>query len=446
MSSPLGTTVLRSTQVAVWGTGAEGRSVAALALRLGAEVMFVRDGDLASPELVGDRSVPVVGPDLLSSADVEVVVVSPGVSRYRPELAAARRRGAIVTSATALWLADHADRRVIGVTGTKGKSTTAWLTFLLLEETGRRVVLGGNIGTPVTELPDDGVDVYVLEVSSYQSAEVQCSPAVGVLTLLAPDHLDWHGGYERYVADKLNLFRHRPDLALAVNGQSSDAVRATADFAGRRRYELDGQRLVVDGEALCDLPDGLRGEHNRLNLAGAATAVLLETGEAPTAQALASAVARMPVLPSRLETVGWAGGVEFVDDALASNPSGTVAAVRAMGDRPLALVVGGRDRAVDTSELVTEIMAADPPSAVVGLGDFGARLVAELRTSGHGGQLETATTIGDAVSKAVAHLGGAGVVLFSPAAPTPPEEGTYQDRREGFARAVLSLGGRRDRP
>lgn len=438
MTGESGTAVLGSGRVLVWGTGAEGRSVAALALGQGADVRFVQDGDQADPVDVDGRLVPVLAPHALPTTTADVLVVSPGVSRYRPELEAVRARGVPVTSATAMWLADHADDRVVGVTGTKGKSTTAWLTALLLEESGNSVALGGNVGTPVTDLPSEGVDVYVVEVSSYQAAEVQSSPAVGVLTLLAPDHLDWHGGYDRYVADKLNLFRHRQDLALAVNGQCRDAVVATAELPGRRLYELDGPRLVVDGEAMADLPDGLRGEHNRQNLAGAVTAVWALQGALPTRRIMEAAVRRMPVLPGRLETVARTGDIEFVNDALASNPAGTLAALEAMSGGPLALIVGGRDRDVDAGPLVEAILARVPAPAVLGLDDFGARLVQQLQARGHRGPLAVAQSMNDAVDKSLDHLDGTGVVLFSPAAPTPAGQGSYLDRSAAFERAATA--------
>jgi UDP-N-acetylmuramoylalanine--D-glutamate ligase len=335
------------------------------------------------------------------------------------------------------------------VTGTKGKTTTAWLTAIVLEACGLRVRLGGNMGTPLTVLYDEEPsDVYVVEVSSFQGADVQVSPTVGVLTLLAPDHLDWHGSYERYVHDKLNLFDHRPDVALAVSSSSSVAIDQTTRYARRLLYGNEGRIIVrsggvmFDGEQLLDLDTAarqLRGEHNRMNLCGALTACILEEGRLPSPESLEQALEKMPVLPGRLETVGVCGGIEFVNDALASNPSGTVAALRTFEGRPVCLIVGGQDRGVDLDPLVRTIRGMCPPPTIVNLSDLGARLSHELAASRSRVTCVPASTLHEAVFQA-STLVDEGVVLFSPAAPTPRVEGTYVQRGAAFNEAVAELG------
>ncbi len=160
-------------------------------------------------------------------ADVEAIVRAPGVSRYRDELVEATDRGVTVTTPLAVWLQDFHDQPVLAITGTKGKSTTATLAARILRNTGARVALAGNIGIPVTDLyeqPD--IDVYVVEVSSFQAAEVVTSPPASVLTSLAPDHLDWHRDIEAYYRDKLRLISVGPTGSVAVEfgkRRSSDA-------------------------------------------------------------------------------------------------------------------------------------------------------------------------------------------------------------------------------
>jgi len=255
---------LSGRRVGVWGTGREGMAITRLALDRGASVLVVQDrpADGAQPSdiRIGDKSLQVLDPGALDPDALDIVVRSPGVSRYRQELERLRQAGIPVTTATAMWFEDSSDLPVIGVTGSKGKTMTASLTALALRSTGLSVGLGGNIGTPVTDFfegPD--YDTYVIEVSSFQAAEVTSSPRVGVLTLLAPDHLDWHGTYERYVADKLNLFGHRADIELAVNARSAEAKAAAGGITTGERLHLygadgpvqvvrnGGYGLVVDG-------------------------------------------------------------------------------------------------------------------------------------------------------------------------------------------------------
>jgi UDP-N-acetylmuramoylalanine--D-glutamate ligase len=475
---------LEGAAVAVWGTGAEGRAALSLALAHRATVTVVADPDPAAghPEPVDLPGVRTVeAPSVLGTRRFDVVVRSPGVSRYRPELAAAAARGALVTTLTALWLEDFADQPVLAVTGSKGKSTTAVLAAAALEATGRTVALAGNIGRPVAELyhqrPGQApVDAYVLEVSSFQAADLTVSPPVGVLTLLAPDHLDWHGSYDRYVADKCNLFAHRPDMAVAVNATDPAAWAATGGLSGRIGYGAPGtaiavarrgeprpaagglpralpagaDQVLVDGatylsaEVLTASRLQLRGGHNLVNLCGALTAVRALVGCLPSPEALAAQLDRRDPLGSRLRTVGMVGGIELVDDALASNPAGTVAALGTFAGRPVCLVAGGADRGVDLAPLVAALRRHEPRAAVVVLGPAGRRLAAELAARpGPSVACQSARSVGDAVPLAVELLGSdaerGAVVLFSPGAPTPPAEGTYRERSAAFQEAAADL-------
>ena len=146
----------------------------------------------------------------------------------------------------ALWLEDFVDARIVAVTGTKGKSTTATLTTAILAEEGLTVALLGNIGVPVTEAyRHPRADAYVVEVSSYQAAEVTRTPAVCVLTSLAPDHLDWHGSEEQYYRDKLRLIEAGPPGALGVNAGSEEAVRRTVDHPNRTLFGPSGRVSIA---------------------------------------------------------------------------------------------------------------------------------------------------------------------------------------------------------
>src|ERR1700683_3120543 len=157
---------LRNRRVGVWGTGREGKAIVRLALERGAEVVVVQDPPFPGAESKDAGVRPEVGvidgaeapavhdPGALEDQKIDVMVVSPGVSRYRPELERLRSLGVEVTSATALWLEDFGGRSVIGVTGSKGKTMTAVLTAAALESSGVSVGLGGNIGTPVTDFYD----------------------------------------------------------------------------------------------------------------------------------------------------------------------------------------------------------------------------------------------------------------------------------------------------
>src|SRR4051812_49332525 len=227
-------TDLRGRSVAVWGTGREGRAaVLAVAAHGPSRLIAVDDSaNFLSVPWEGELAAlaPLAGGEhafgALVSADV--VVRSPGVPQTHPWMAELRGRGVAVTGGSALWMADHA-ARTIGVTGSKGKSTTSSLISQLLAAVDRPNVFGGNIGVPLLDLPEAAL--YVLELSSYQCSDLTDSPRVAVVTALFPEHLDAHGGEREYYRDKLNLLRHQPEL-IVVNGADprlSDEIRGVTD-------------------------------------------------------------------------------------------------------------------------------------------------------------------------------------------------------------------------
>ncbi len=445
---------LCASRVALWGMGSEGVAMARLLAERGVVPLLVDDRAEQAHRRIGSVAAqPVIRPDQVVWRDVDVVVRAPGVSRYRPELAAAEREGVSVTTAMALWLEDFADARVVAVTGTKGKSTTAALTSAILGHEGLEVALIGNIGVPVTEMYDrPPADAYVVEISSYQAVDATVTPGVCVLTSLAPDHLDWHGGVESYYRDKLHLIEAGPPGALAVSAASDEARRRTEAHPDRILFGPAGRvqatpsgALVVDGEPWGPLPAlQVPGQHNVWNLCGAIAGALLLLGRNPSMPAIRAAAEGFEGLPSRCRTVGERGGLTFVDDALASNPLATVSSLDAFPGRELTVILGGADRGVDTAGLVEALAVRRPVSRVVLLPPDAGRLADSLaaRSGGPGEALtvELARDLEDAVRLAVAVTPDGGVVLFSPAAPTPDGEGDFAARSRRFVQAT-GVGG-----
>ena len=452
-------------RVAVWGLGAEGAAFVALAKARGIEPLLIDDHPDRPVSWLGafdSPNRPVLLPGEVPWSEVDVVVRAPGVSRYRPEFATAEEAGVTVTTAMALWLEDYADAQVVAVTGTKGKSTTAALMAAVLEGDGHTVELIGNIGVPViATYGRPRADAYVVEVSSYQAADVTRSPGVVVLTSLAPDHLDWHGEVEPYYRDKLRLIEAGPPGLLAVSTGNPEAVQRTASHPHRTLYGPQGRVRVgsdgwieVDGVRLVDT-SLLRvpGRHNVWNLCGAVVGALLLTGVTPSAEAVATAMAGFGGLESRCRPIGESDGRTYVDDALASNPFATVASIETFAGRPLTVIVGGADRGVDPAGLVEALGSRRPMPSVVVLPPGPDRLVALLADAGlrvgggdgsgdgeatgdSGGSVQVATDLAGAVAMAADMTPEGGVVLFSPGAPTPEGGGGYRERSRQFAQAA----------
>ncbi|WP_319462931.1 UDP-N-acetylmuramoyl-L-alanine--D-glutamate ligase [Micromonospora sp. RTP1Z1] len=438
---------LRGRTVAVWGAGREGRAaVTAIAAHGPADLVVVDDsanfltlpweGPLAeaAPLVTGET-----GFDRLAAADV--VVRSPGVPNTHPWMVELRRRAVPVTQGSALWMADHADRTV-GVTGSKGKSTTSSLISHLLTAMDRPNVFGGNIGVPLLDLPE--AELYVLELSSYQCADLTDSPRVAVVTALFPEHLDAHGGEREYYQDKLNLLAYGP-RTVVVNGADPRLALELGDRAAVRAGSTDTANVATgpDGTPWFHLVDQplfpravlpLVGRHNEGNLC-VALAVLDALGVDVVARkdTLALAVAEFQGLAHRLTEIPDPSGLTFVDDTLATSPYAAMHAIDAYEGRPLTVIVGGTDRGLDYTPLREHL--AEREITVIGIPDSGPRIVEALA-----GLPTVRTELADDLVAAVALsrklTPAGGVVLLSPAAPSYGRFRNFEHRSEVFAQAV----------
>ena len=432
---------LAGARAGIWGLGREGHANLRKLLTLGVEPVLVDDRP-AGP--VDSRPVLATGDGGLAALErCDVVVKTPGLSRYRPEVARLSGRGIAVVGGLGLWLAEADLRRVLCVTGTKGKSTTSSLTGHLLTGLGYRCMVGGNIGAVPYDPANVGdFDYWVIEVSSYQATDLPVSPPVVAVTSLHPDHLDWHGGVEQYYRDKLSVCS-QPGAELTVANGDSALLREHAALLGPR---VEWVSEYDDPAATWMEPLGLPGRHNRRNalIARRCLASLGVPGAADATGLRAAAVGYQP-LPSRLTPVGTAGGVTFVDDSLSTNVLPTLAALDAFPGRRIALIVGGHDRGIDYAPLAAGIVARDAPTYVLTLPGSGPRIHTEIEAA-PGPQPTAFAGVTDcpdlaaAVAAAYRWAQPDGIVLLSPAAPSFGAFKDYRDRAEAFARAVRALG------
>jgi UDP-N-acetylmuramoylalanine--D-glutamate ligase len=444
---------LDGARIGVWGAGREIRSFAdQLARRLPAARICVLafdsppDGDVRDALGAPDARIVTVdgdGDDALVAAlaGCEVVVRSPGVSIHRPELRAVLATGTPVTTATALWLAERGGEGAIGVTGTKGKSTTAALACHLARATGRTAHLAGNIGVPALDLLDRApADVTVVELSSYHTADLEIGPEVALVTSLFREHTDWHGSEQAYRADKLRLLGLPGVRVAVVNGRDDRlgqelAARAAVERGAETiRYGVPGgwdvvaEGIAFDGElraASAELP--LRGEHNALNLCGA-LAALEELGVAP---ALPAALEGFQALAHRLETVAERDGVVWVDDSISTTPESTLAALASFPGRAIVLIGGGQDRGQDYAQLGRAL--AEIGATVIGVPSTGQRLLSAARDAGaHAERTIEAADMEEAVTRARSLAPPGAVILLSPAAPSYDRYRDFEERGERF--------------
>ncbi len=431
---------LRGARAGVWGLGVEGRANLRKLTALGADPVLVDDHPPA--EGPGGRPVLATGEGGLAAlAGCDVVVKSPGISRYRAEVRALEQRGVPVAGGLGLWLAEADTGRVVCVTGTKGKSSVTAVAGHLLTRWGYRCLVGGNIGQPPWDPAADaaGHDYWVIETSSYQATDLPCSPPVVAVTSLHPDHLDWHGDVETYYRDKLSACS-QPGADLTVANGDSDLLHERAGLLGPR---VEWVRASDDPAATWMAPLGLLGVHNRRNaLLARACLKALGVPEAGDAAALAAAATGFVPLPSRLQVVGEVDGVTFVDDSLSTNVLPTLAALDAFPGRRVALIAGGHDRGIDYRPLAAGLASRDTPTLVLAVPDSGPRIQAAIEAE-HPGKVEVAACadLPAAVERGFRWALPDGVVLLSPAAPSFGRVRDYRDRGEAFARAMGACRG-----
>lgn len=435
-------------RVALWGWGREGRAAhRALRRRLPdlPLTLFCAPGEVDDARALGDTSLTIdttVDAGRLSA--FELVIKSPGISPYAPEASAAAERGTRFIGGTALWFGEHPQARTICVTGTKGKSTTTALLAHLLRAGGHRTALCGNIGLPLLELLDvnDPPEIWAIELSSYQTRDVAASgvrPGIAVATNVFPEHLDWHGSEARYVADKLALFTAAKPRIAILNGADRTLAALELPDSEVRLFGVDagwhlrgdvvhrGERAVFDTR---DVP--LPGRHNRGNLCAVLAAI---EALGLDAEVLAHHAATFQPLPHRLQTLGVRDGIAWVNDSISTTPHATLAALDCFRARRVVLLAGGHDRGIDWSDFA-EAMRLHAPAAIVTLGQNGPKIHARLApvAADAGFALAEAVDLGEAVARARALLGGEGVVLLSPGAPSFGAYRDYTERGRHFAR------------
>lgn len=430
-------------EIAVIGLGRSGSAVSRLLMREGAAVY-------ASDEKTG-------GHDLERIARAVLVVTSPGVPPGAPPLAAARSQGVPVVSEVEVAMEFLPHTRLIAVTGTNGKTTVTALAAHLLQSLGTRAQAAGNIGTALSEvaLMSDPPDWVALELSSYQLHDTpSVRPAVGVLTNLAPDHLDRYASLEDYYADKMLLFVNATAESVWItNADDTEVQRRTAGVPGtHNRFSLHAARSVgasasydpVAGKlSLLNAPwldragIPLLGDHNVANVLAAALAVTSASPEFATAESrrlMSEAVGRFKPMPHRLEIVADHNGVQWINDSKATNVSSARVAIEGM-TRPAVVLLGGRHKGESYAGLIEPLKRH--AKLVIAFGEARPIIAADLGTAVPLEQAGSSFTDVIARARAAAQPGDA--VLLSPACSSFDMFKNYEERGAAFGRLANNI-------
>lgn len=441
--------------VAILGLGVSGTAAARLVHALGGRVYAsdAADGELQSEaaELLQAEGIDAEAGahDMRRILGARLVVTSPGIdpsTEVRQAVVEARVR--MVAEIEVAFR--HLRSRVIGITGTNGKTTTTALCGRLLQEGGLDAITAGNIGRPLSEVAilEDQPEWVVVELSSFQLADLESfAPAIGLLLNLAPDHLDRYSRLERYYADKARLFANASDDSRWVLNGDDDAVldrsrnvRGVHYLASLVPHDAEGAFLDADGW-LCGRVEGevgrwlhsgdlrLLGGHNVMNalLAGLGAAL---AGCTPVA--IGRGLASFEGLPHRLRPVGEFGRVLWINDSKGTNLSATKVALQAF-DRPLVVVLGGRHKGEPYTSLLPSL---DGARGVVAFGEAAPLIVRHL---GDRVPLEVANGLEEAIRRARELAQPGDVVLFSPACSSYDMFPSYAVRGDSFEAYVRKL-------
>ncbi len=433
----------------VLGLGATGLSVARYLARNDVDAIYVDSRD----EPPGINDLKEICPDaevVLGDAPQKLlkgasrIIVSPGIADSDSFLAAARKKGIDVVSDIELFVAE-AKAPFVAVTGSNGKSTVTTLLALMCDAAGKKGLAGANLGVPALDLLlEDQPDFYLLELSSFQLQRTQNLPAkVAVLLNISPDHLDWHADEAEYREAKYRVF---DQAEAAVFNRADEEINEhlpknlpTLSFAldepqdgefGLR--EDEGEVFLARGEQLLlSVRDiALVGMHNQANcLAALAAGQLMGLGLSPMLQVLNE----FPGLPHRMQTAGWSGNVQFINDSKATNVGAAIASIESVAGA-VVLIAGGQGKGGDFDRLATS--TCGKLRAAILIGEDAPQLEEAFKDLT---PTERADDMLSAVRRAAEIADSGDTVLLAPACASFDQYPNYQARGEDFVRVVEAL-------
>ncbi len=384
----------------------------------------------------------------------DIVFRSPSCLPTRPELQQEENRGAIVTTEIEM-LMKMCPCKMIGVTGSDGKTTTTSLIHAILQKAGYHTFLGGNIGTPLfTKLPEmTPDDIVVLELSSFQLMGMEISPDIAVITNITPNHLNIHKDYDEYIEAKKNIFKFQKENGRVVLNYYNEINKNCAkEVIGKVVFFIHKEKIengfIVDGKMIKECEDGirkhlfdgseaiLRGSHNLENIA---TAIAATKTLVPIEKAV-EAIKEFKPVEHRIEFVKEIDNVKWYNDSMASSPTRTLSGLNAF-EEEIVLIAGGYDKNLDYHPLAKPIV--DKVKAVLLIGQTSGKIFdvvkEEAEKQGKDIDIYMCDSLAQTVTLAKKLAKSGNVVLFSPASASFDMFKDFADRGNQFKDLVKSL-------
>ncbi len=428
---------IKDKKILILGFGREGKSTYSY-IRKHLPEKHLTIGDMRMPEIEDNNVSLVYGGDYLKClGDFDIVFKSPGIAFLEDDMYPETTE---ITCQTDMFLR-FCKPTVVGITGSKGKTTTSTLIYEMLKAGGVNTCLIGNIGVPVFEKADEGEDlVAVIEMSSHQLEFTTASPKVAVLVNIYQEHLDhYKTGFEGYVNSKLNIARFQ---------KSGDTViyNPEQDLEGI----VDWDKVIINGNGcavtftdakndefvneLWHSTQHLKGEHNRQDIAYALAAARVF---GVSDDAVRVAIEGFGGIEHRMEFVGVIDGVTYYNDSIATIPTAVMGAVKALGNVDT-LLFGGLDRGIDYDEFVEFLYSAEV-SNLVGLPETGHIIIERLGEMGCTKNMVCAVDMQDAVTNCHRLTAKGKSCLFSPAAASYNYYKNFEEKGKHFKELVNKL-------
>lgn len=368
----------------------------------------------------------------------DLVIKSPGIPWNIKQIENAKDKGVIFSSQTQIFLEFFRDH-TIGVTGTKGKSTTASLIFNILKKDGKEVKLVGNIGNPVLDSIEsfDSKCLFVYEMSSHQLSDITISPHIAVLLNIYPEHLDYYFSFKEYFNAKKNIAKYQDVLDIFIYNKDFKEIVDFAESVKSKKFTFSSKENL-ENFGINIKYNPLLGKHNVNNIiASVLVAQNIGIGNKEIKKGIESFVP----LKHRLELIRDVNGVIFVNDGLATIPQATISAVQSFEKNDITLILGGFDRGIDFEVLGKFLSTSLNVKNIILIGDTANKINKVLGNNKFKGNVYNLGKIymKEIVQKAYEVTKPKGVIILSPSATSFDMFKNYEDRDEQFKIAVNNL-------
>ncbi len=391
----------------------------------------------------------VLGPDYLDNLDRYDLIVRTSGMHPQEILDKNPQIKDKLTSAINIFF-ENCTTPIIGITGTKGKGTTSTLVHKILQASGKKSILVGNIGIPALSMVEqaNSVDYVVMELSSFQLYDLKYSPKIATCLMVVPEHLNWHGDFDDYIQAKSNLFLgQQPDDTAVYNidNEFSHKIVSVSQANNKLSYGVREQKstvfirgddIVFENQVICQASEvKLLGRHNLENICAA---IAVTWPIVSNKQAIRSVVSSFSGLPYRLEFVREVNNVKYYNDSFSTTPETAIAAIRAFA-APKIVILGGSYKGVEFDKLADEVINNNVKH-VLAIGETGPNIANLLQKRGFNNiSLDGVDTMESIVAKAQSLSNGGDIVLLSTGCASFDMFKDYKDRGDLFNQAVQSL-------